>query len=39
METVFCEIDFDSKPISEFGCKIETHLKVAVSSENKCKKG
>ena len=39
METIFHEIGFDAKPISEFGCKIATHLKVAVSNRNTCEKG
>ena len=38
-ESVFCEIGFDSKPISEMHCKGGTYLKLGVGDGNLCKEG
>ena len=38
-ENVFCEISFDSKPISEMYCKEGTYLKLDVGGGNSCKEG
>ena len=37
--TAYCEIGFDSKPISEIDLKEEMHLKVGVGSGNSCNEG